>query len=136
MRTALLAFMAIAFISCNTTDGGRPFKSDIKTFKNPYITGEITNIGWRHIGQDSLFTILVEENPDVHEPLEEGGEKISLSLWKETEIFIRKKDGNTYYANKDDLKVGQNVRAWLMVGTVLTSYPSQAGAKQILVFEE
>lgn len=133
IKTISVVFLLLTFVSCNTTDGGRPFKSDVNSFKNPYITGKITNIGWRHNGQDSLLTILVEENPDVDV---QGGKKIILSLWEETEIFIRKKDRNTYYSSKEDLEVDQKVRGWLRSGTILTSYPSQAGAKQILIIEQ
>jgi hypothetical protein len=136
MKKILVALLLTAVISCNTADSGRPYKSDIKAFKNPYIKGKITNITWKKIGQDSVYTVLVEENPNVDEPLESGGKKVILSVSKSTEIFILKKDGNTYYGNKEDLKVNQKVRGWLSSGTILTSYPSQAGAQQILAIEE
>lgn len=136
MKRIILALLILPFVGCNTTDSGRPFKSDIKTFKKPYITGKITNINWKKVGQDSVYTILVEENPNVDEPLESEGKKVILSLRESTGIFILKKDGNTYYADKEDLKVDQKVKGWLNGGTILTSYPSQAGAKQILAIEE
>lgn len=136
IRTIVLIFLMIAFISCNTTDGGRPYKSDIKTFKNPYITGKITDIGLKRVGGDSLFTILVEENPGVYEPDEVAGNKMHLFFWDSTEIFTQKENGNIYYSNKEGLKVGQNARVWLMSGDILTSYPAQAGARQILVIEK
>lgn len=129
--------MIFPFVACNTTDGGRPYKSDVKIFaKNPYIVGEITQIGLKRVSNDSLFQILIEENPGVYEPDEVAGNKAYLTLWNSTEIFTQKENGNIYYTNRESLKVGQKARAWLMSGVILTSYPAQAGAKQILVFEE
>lgn len=137
LRTTLLIFLMIAFISCNTTDSGRPYKSDVKIFaKNPYIIGEITQIGLKRVGNDSLFQILVEENPGVYETDEVAGNKAFLTLWDSTEIFIQKENGNIYYTSKEDLEVGLKARAWLMSGIILTSYPVQAGASQILVIEK
>lgn len=137
IRTTLLTFLVITFISCNTTDSGRPYKSDVKIFaKNPYIIGEITQIGFKRVGNDFLFQILVEENPGVYEPDEVAGNKIYLTLWNSTEIFTQKENGNIYFTNRESLEVGQKARAWLMGGTILTSYTAQAGAKQVLVYEE
>lgn len=139
MRTILFfaVFWSTVFISCNTTDGGRPYKSDFKIFaEKPDISGKITQVGMKRIGTDSLFKVLVEENPAVQEPNEPEGDKIYFTIWKPTEIFILKKNGNVYYSRKEVLKVGQRVSGWLVNGPVLTSYPAQGGAKRILVIEE
>ena len=137
-RTSLIlaAFWIIAIVSCNVTDDERPYKADPKIFADPYITGTITHIGLKQIGDDSYSEVLIEENPSVNEPLKEGGKKISLTISNETEIFTLKKDGNTYYSQKKDLKVGQIASGWLLNGIVLDSYPQQGGARQILVIEE
>ncbi|WP_234571389.1 YobA family protein [Rhodohalobacter sp. 614A] len=137
MKTFLITFLAITFISCNTTDSGRPYKSDIKIFaEDPFITGKITHIGHKNTGQDSYLEILIEENPSVQEPLQSGGKKISLTLTQTTEIFSLKQNGNVYYYPKEDLKVGQIASGWLINGIVLDSYPQQGGAKRILVFKK
>lgn len=137
MRTSLLAFVAIAFISCNPTDGGRPYKSNAKIFAvDPDINGKITRIDLKRVGTDSLFKVLVEENPGDYESNEPEGHKIDFMIWGSTEIFILRENGNVYYTNKENLKAGQKVNAWLMNGPVLTSYPLQGGARQILILEE
>lgn len=138
MKTYLVlaAFLAIACISCNTTEVDLPSKSDFKNFsEEPYIIGKITNISTRYIGEESYLTVLVEENTDVHEPLETGGKKISFFLGEMTEIFLQKRDGDLYPYDKEMLKVDQKVGGWT-TGVVMDSYPLQGGAKRIVVIEK
>lgn len=133
MKTYLVlaAFLAIACISCNTTEVDLPSKSDFKNFsEEPYIIGKITNIGTKNIGEESYLTVLVEENPKVYK-----GNKISFFVSDSTEILTQKKNGNIEDFSKNELKKNQIVGAWTG-GVIMLSYPAQGGAKRIVVIEK
>lgn len=61
IKSLPFVLLMIAVVACNTTDGGPPIK-EVKIFaEDPYVTGEITDIDWKRVGEDSLFTILVRK---------------------------------------------------------------------------
>lgn len=136
IKTTFLTLLIISFISCNTTDGGLSPKLYSEYFaEDPYIIGKITNISTRYIGEEPYIAVLVEENPNVHEPLEKGGKKISFFLSETTEIFIKRSDGSLNPYDKEKLKVSQKVEGWTM-GVVMDSYPLQGGAKRMVVIDK
>ncbi len=71
---------------------------------------------------------LVEKNPEE----ETGSQKDSVTVTKATKLFERQGQDLTQ-AGFDDLKVGQQARAWY-TGPVLESYPRQATARVIVVY--
>jgi len=91
----------------------------------PFITGIITNI------EQSNQRILVEENPDVNGPLENGGNKIWLSVNDETSLFFENND-ELERCNFDCLQENSLVRAWV-TGAVAESYPLQGTASRIVI---
>lgn len=135
IRKTLLSFLAITFISCNTTETDLPSKSDFRNFsEEPYIIGKITNVSMKNIGKESYLTVLVEENTKVHEPSEPGDKKISFFVSESTEILIQKKNGDIEDFSKNELEEHQIVGGWT-TGIVMDSYPGQTGAKRIVVVE-
>ncbi len=130
IRTTLLTLLVITFISCNTTEAELPSKSDFNNFsEEPYIIDKITNIGTKNIGEESYLTVLVEENPKVHE-----GGKISFFVSDSTEILMQKKNGDIENFSKNKLKKNQIVGGWT-TGVIFQSYPTQGGATRIVVVE-
>ena len=96
------------------------------------IVGEITRIETR---EDFGLRILVEENTSVHEPLEDGGKKTCYAISEESELFqIGRNNGFLHEIDAGHLETGQIVKAWSTGGHML-SYPSQTGAKRVVVLE-
>ncbi len=91
---------------------------------DPYIIGTIT--------KNEKGKILVEEDPNVHEPTKDGGKKVFLFISDDT--IILKQDGDTALpqAANSELKTGIKVKGWIN-GPILQSYPGQAGADRIVI---
>src|SRR6056297_844827 len=92
----------------------------------PFITGTVTDIDNQRV--------LVEENPDVNGPLENGGNKIWLSMSDDTSIYR----SNNFELVKCDfscLEINNIVSAWV-TGAVAESYPLQGTASRIVITGE
>jgi len=92
----------------------------------PFITGTVTDIDNQRV--------LVEENPDVNGPLENGGNKIWLSMSDDTFIYR----SNNFELVKCDfscLEINNIVSAWV-TGAVAESYPLQGTASRIVITGE
>ena len=93
----------------------------------PTIVGDITMVD---TSQDQL-RVLVEENPEVQEPLEGGGSKIWFRIVEETAVFdIR--SGSVIRVSGQSLQIGLEVEA-LANGPIQDSYPQQASAETIVI---
>lgn len=126
MKTVLhifLIFFTLYFSSC-TTDS-EPIDED------PFVTGAITNIDFKEDG--TVNRILVEENPEINDPMKPGGIKIWFTLTEKTEVLHSQE-------NKSDsqhLEQGLIVSAWIIKGGMLAdSYPQQTTAQRILVIHQ
>lgn len=126
MKTVLLIFLtffALFFSSC-TTDS-EPIDKD------PYVTGTITKIDFKDDG--SVNRILVEENPEITEPLKPGGVKIWFSITEKTEVLYNLENNS----DSQHLEEGLIVSAWIIKDGVLAdSYPQQTTAQRILVMHQ
>ncbi|TVR13735.1 MAG: hypothetical protein EA391_13765 [Balneolaceae bacterium] len=92
------------------------------------MTGKITKIESNEFG----IRILVEENTDVREPLEEGGKKTWYAITEKSEL-LKVTEGTSLRAiDEESLVTGQIVKAW-STGVHMLSYPSQTGAKRVIV---
>lgn len=115
---ALISFQACLFnISSDNDDPGEPF-----------ITGILTDI------EIDNRRILVEENPDVNGPLDNGGNKIWLSINDDTSVYRN----NSFELVKCDfscLQVNTVVSAWV-TGAIAESYPLQGTASRIVITGE
>jgi hypothetical protein len=115
LSVALISFQACLFNSnSDNDDPGEPF-----------ITGIITDL------EIDNRRILVEENPDVNGPLDNGGNKIRLSINDDTSIYRN----NNFELVKCDfscLQVNNVVSAWV-TGAVAESYPLQGAASRIVI---
>ncbi len=94
----------------------------------PFITGIITDI------EQSGQRILVEENPDITGPLENGGNKIWLTVDDDTSVY-RNNDGELVNCNFACLQKNIVVSAWV-TGAVAESYPLQGTASRIVITGE
>ncbi len=77
---------------------------------------------------ERIGVVLIEENPDE----KSGSQKDSVSVTRATKLFKRRGQDLTH-VGFDDLKVGQQARAWY-TGPVAESYPRQATGKVIVVY--
>src|SRR6056297_417093 len=116
--TVLILFSSCLFNNSDDTDDpGEPF-----------ITGIITDI------EQSGQRILVEENPDITGPLENGGNKIWLTVDDDTSVY-RNNDGELVNCNFACLQKNIVVSAWV-TGAVAESYPLQGTASRIVITGE
>lgn len=92
--------------------------------REAYIIGTVTEV------EESR--ILVEENPAVNEPLEDGGKKIWFTISDETNLFKQDRSGSLRKINPTDIEPDVEVKGWVK-GVVADSYPQQALAGQITV---
>lgn len=94
----------------------------------PFITGAVTDLD-----ADSR-RLLVEEDPDIDGALENGGNKIWLSVTDRTEIYTET-NGRLEECNFSCLRVGVIVTVWV-TGPVAESYPLQGTASRIEITAE
>lgn len=94
------------------------------------ITGLITRIEPTDFG----IRILVEEDTSINEPREKGGQKIWYGITDNSDLFILEDNNTLTKIGRETLKAGQIVEAQ-STGVILTSYPAQTGAKQVIVIE-
>lgn len=94
----------------------------------PFITGIITEI------EQPNQRILIEENPDVNGPLEEGGNKIWLSVETSTKLF-RDENGFLSRCEFSCFTINCTVSAWV-TGAVAESYPLQGTADRIVILDD
>ena len=95
----------------------------------PTIVGHITRADTNQNG----FRVLVEENAEVNGPLSPGGSKIWFTVAERTAIFDARGPSITR-ASAESLRVGLRVEA-LADGSILESYPAQAGAETIVILD-
>ncbi len=111
-----LIILPVIIVACST-----PTES---VDREAYINGTVTEI------EESR--ILVEEDPAVNEPLEDGGKKIWLTISDETKLFKQDRSGSLRKINSSDIEPDVEVKGWVK-GVVADSYPQQALAEQITV---
>jgi len=109
-----LIILPVIIVACST-----PTES---VDREAYINGTVTEI------EESR--ILVEEDPAVNEPLENGGKKIWLTISDETKLFKQDRSGSLRKINSSDIEPDVEVKGWVK-GVVADSYPQQALAEQI-----
>jgi len=109
-----LIILPVIIVACST-----PTES---VDREAYINGTVTEI------EESR--ILVEEDPAVNEPLEDGGKKIWLTISDETKLFKQDRSGSLRKINSSDIEPDVEVKGWVK-GVVADSYPQQALAEQI-----
>ena len=74
--------------------------------------------------------VRIETNPDE----ESGSPKMVLAVTRETRVLDRRSGGEPQAIEKDALRVGDRVEAWI-TGPVQESYPSRAAAEAVVVLE-
>jgi len=114
----LLAFILMGIQGCYLSDSDGE-----DDFGEPFIVGSVTELD---VDNRSL---LVEENPDVDGALENGGNKIWLSVRDQTEIYIEE-DERLVRCDFSCLRQNGIVKAWV-TGPVAESYPLQGTASRI-----
>jgi hypothetical protein len=119
----LLMTLAIT-VSCD--DILSPFTSDSES-----MSGIITHIQTQEYG----VRILVEEDMTVTEPLDKGGGKVWYAITEKTEIMHYRNQKKLTAVDGEFLKKGQIVKVW-STGIVQTSYPSQTGAKRVIILKK
>lgn len=120
MKYLSVILLAGLLLGCESPESNSVETTDA----DPYIIGTIT--------KNEKGKILVEEDPNIHEPTKDGGKKVFLFLSDET--IIVKEDGDTsspQVANPE-LKTGQKVKGWFN-GLILESYPGKADANKIVI---
>ena len=91
------------------------------------ITGVVTNIQ-PGATPDRPGAVRIEANPDETS----GSPKMVLAVTRETRVMHRPSGGEPRAIEKDALRVGDRVEAWV-TGPVQESYPSRATAETIVV---
>jgi len=103
--------------------------------QEPYIIGIITALeegGLTSEEGDGSFRVLIEEDPEVNSPLEPGGNKVWLTIKKETEVLIKDENNNVSDIGDRNLELGQIAGGWV-AGEIAYSYPAQAVAQRVVI---
>ncbi len=95
----------------------------------PTIVGNITRVDT----SENLLRVLVEENAEVHEPLEPGGSKIWFTVVDQTAVFDAR-GASVTRVSAESLRPSLKVEA-LADGIFLDSYPLQTTAVTIVILE-
>lgn len=131
MNKSILAITSIlisVFIAAGCSDLNHPFSG--LAGDSSSVTGTLTRIDTLQTGTNSI-RILVEENTGVNEPSEDEGKKVWFTISSKTDIYRMGRRGPAS-ADAHSFKTGQVVKAW-DTGTMMTSYPSQTGARRVLI---
>ena len=91
------------------------------------ITGVVTNIQPGNT-PDRPTAVRIEANPAE----ESGSPKMVLAVTRDTRVLDRRSGGEPRAIEKDALRVGDRVEAWV-TGPVQESYPSRGTAETIVV---
>jgi beta-N-acetylhexosaminidase len=120
---SIIIFTLFIIIGCNFSISNYGKEADIR--------GSITSI--YKVTEDStgdiVGSILIEGNIDKDTEFD----KASVTITKKTRIF-ESKSGKFIKADFDSLKPNQRVQA-LFTGPVMTSYPVQGTAKEVIILE-
>ena len=119
----IIIFTLFIIIGCNFSISNYGKESDIR--------GSITNIykATEDSTGDIIGSILIEGNIEKDTEFD----KASVTITKETHVF-ESKSGKLIKASFDSLKPNQRVQA-LFTGPVMTSYPVQGTAKEVVILE-
>jgi len=119
----IIIFTLFIIIGCNLSISNYGKEADIR--------GSITNIykATEDSTGDIIGSILIEGNIEKDTEFD----KASVTITKETRVF-ESISGKLIKASFDSLKPNQRVQA-LFTGPVMTSYPVQGTAKEVVILE-